>query len=923
MTKINDYNLLKFPLIDEAKAIENSLFTMDKSFEVPNYIHENLIHSLREYQQAAIRYFHYSQSKTIPSQQVLFNMSTGSGKTDLMAALILYLYKEKKLQNFLFTVNTKSVLMKTRENLINQKSDKYLFKDKIEIDGEQIFIKEVDYFNKNPQKNTIYIKLSSIQKLTDNLFTVKEGMMGIEDYKKHPIVVLYDEAHHGSASTKSRKEKEKTWEQTLDKIRNARNNEERKNIHLEFTATVDFKKNVIYNKYKDKVVFRYPLSKFMNDGFSKQVKRIETSANDSEKMLNVILLSQFRKYQAALAGVTSTFKPVIMFKSSKVEISKEANKLFNEIVANLNSMKLIDFIKRQQLINSSQSSALGIAYEYYLKNENNINSIIRDIKHDFDPKNIINANDNKDGMLDNYYDKLNSLENPNNHFRVVFAVAKLTEGWDVLNLFDIVRIEKEAGTNQASTMVEAQLIGRGARYYPFEINGYRDFKRRFDNDPSNNSLFLETLHYHTINEPQYLKQLVNSLKQMDLPTGKDLKNPPIEVKVKSKFKETDTYKNAKIYYNETEIVEDNYFDRLSKYGINHKKDLKLKLFVSQREVNYKDISFDSNTRELYITNFDDRFIKKAIQKIEFYKFNNLKKYIPTIKSMNEFIYGEKWLNANNINIYLEVPKNFTTKDVKRNDILNVIVDLMKDYEIKIKSGYVKKRGTNRFIGYPIKEYLSNYKKRIPEISNERLFISQDVKAYDMTGDDYEFYVYEKAIVNNLEISLIERIKGHVKELTQKYNKSVYLFRMDEQMHRESVKSDKLKLHQYGNLSRRDGENTDVYLQGFQPDFILFLESEEFYFQIFIEPKGMSGDRYEREKWKEDLLLYLTDHYTEIEFEDEREDVIISGLKFYTQNDSRKAIPQLMNMVFDDDYETMENEYRLPLYIEDVNSNFKK
>lgn len=64
---------------------------------------------------------------------------------------------------------------------------------------------------------------------------------------------------------------------------NVRNNKSQKNLLLEFTATVAFDKETIYNKYRDKVVFRYPLSRFMDDGYSKQVKRIETSANDKEK----------------------------------------------------------------------------------------------------------------------------------------------------------------------------------------------------------------------------------------------------------------------------------------------------------------------------------------------------------------------------------------------------------------------------------------------------------------------------------------------------------------------------------------------------------------------------------------------------------------------------------------------------------------
>lgn len=541
-------NIRHFPLVEQAEVAEKDLFDAHQGYTIPDYINSNLIHTLRYYQDEAVRNYHYTQTRIKPSpQHVLFNMATGSGKTDLMAGLILYLYQEYDYKNFLFTVNTNSVLMKTKDNLVNQNSDKYLFQDKIEIDGRQISILEVERFPRVQQDNTIYIKLSSVQKVSDDLFVVKENAMGLADYERQPVVVLADEAHHYSASTKTEKESENTWESAINKILNARNEQEQKNLLLEFTATVDFDKEVIYDKYRDKVVYRYPLSKFMFDGYSKQVKRIETSASDEDKMLNVVLLSQFRKYRAYLEGVTSTFKPVILFKSPKVAVSLEANKIFNQLIENLNVRELITFIKRQQLMDSNASSALSLAYDFYLKNEDQLGKIIREIKHDFDSRNVLNANDTSGNMLEKgQYQALNTLENPNNLYRVVFAVAKLTEGWDVLNLYDIVRIEKEAGTNKSATMAEAQLIGRGARYYPFEIEGQKSYQRRFDNDSSNKQLFLETLHYHTMNEPQYLKQLVGSLKQMDLPTGEDKKNPPIEIKVKSSFKKTEAYKKGKI-----------------------------------------------------------------------------------------------------------------------------------------------------------------------------------------------------------------------------------------------------------------------------------------------------------------------------------------------------------------------------------------
>lgn len=901
--KKNKEKTLQFPLIDQARHADNAFLdeagnTLEHaSFEVPSYIDENLLHTLRNYQNQALRNYHFTQTHIQPNpQHVLFNMATGSGKTDLMAALILYLYQEHNYQNFLFTVNTNSVLMKTEDNLVNAASEKYLFNEKIEIDGNTIAIKKVERFPRLTQANTIYIKLSSVQKVSDDLFTIKEGTMGLSDYERHPVAVLADEAHHYSASTKSEKDAENTWESAINKILNARNNEEQKNLLLEFTATVDFEKEAIYNKYRDKVVYRYPLSKFMLDGYSKQVKRIETSASDEDKMLNVVLLSQFRKYRAQIEGVTGNFKPVIMFKSAKVDISLAATKTFNALIADLNASKLIDFIKRQQLLDSNDSSALELAYTFYLKNEDRLADIVREIKHDFDPKNVLNANDKSGNMLEKgQYEALNTLESPNNFYRVVFAVAKLTEGWDVLNLYDIVRITESAATNKNATMVEAQLIGRGARYYPFDIEGVKSYSRRFDGDSSNKQLFLETLHYHTMNEPQYLKQLVGSLKQMDLPTGKDKQNPPIEIKVKSAFKRTDAWRNGKIYYNESVEVPDSYFDSLEKYGINHREDIQHYLNYGSREVDYRTIDLSQNTKSIHVKKFDARYIKKALQKLDFYHFANLKKYLPQLNSMKEFIHGEKWLNADKLKLFLTVPQEYRSEALTADEILKVTIDLLKEYQVKIQSGYVKERGTNKFKGYPIKDYLSNYNKRVPEYdTTTQISGQQHITVHEMPED---FFIYEKAIVNNLEYELIERVKAYVDALRDKYKKAVYLFRMDENMHRESIKSEALKLHQYGKPTQADGKTpSDVHLSGFQPDFILFLEDEsDFYFQIFIEPKGMSGDRFVKELWKEELLAYMTTHQGEMEFEDDAVNVKVSGLKFYTKDDGQDTMKQLREM----------------------------
>lgn len=150
------------------KELNESIFNEESTWQTPEYVTNNMIHKFRYYQDGALRFFHYSQvAKEFRFRNinhVLFNMATGSGKTDLMAGLILYLYQEHGCQNFLFLVNTNGVLNKTIDNLTNKFSEKYLYKPEVEIEGNRIDIIQVKSFPKNQGKNTIYFKVSNCSK---------------------------------------------------------------------------------------------------------------------------------------------------------------------------------------------------------------------------------------------------------------------------------------------------------------------------------------------------------------------------------------------------------------------------------------------------------------------------------------------------------------------------------------------------------------------------------------------------------------------------------------------------------------------------------------------------------------------------------------------------------------------------------------
>ncbi len=223
--------------------------------DIPKYIEDNLNprFKLRPYQIEAIaRFIHYLEENPNRKRptQLLFNMATGSGKTLLMAANILYLYN-KGYRNFLFFVNSTNIIEKTRDNFLNLLSPKYLFNQRIKFEDKEVVIREVSNFDEANEED-INIIFTTIQGLHSQLNLFRENSITFEDLKDKKIVLISDEAHHINAWTRNRlsktEEMKKTsWEYTVMQILNS--NPE--NILLEYTATIDLENPSIYSKYKE------------------------------------------------------------------------------------------------------------------------------------------------------------------------------------------------------------------------------------------------------------------------------------------------------------------------------------------------------------------------------------------------------------------------------------------------------------------------------------------------------------------------------------------------------------------------------------------------------------------------------------------------------------------------------------------------
>ena len=482
--------------------------------EVPPYIFENLnpAFELRPYQVKAFENFitYFENDRLCPKPtQTLFHMATGSGKTLIMAGLILYLYK-KGYRNFYFFVHLSNIVQKTKENFLNSLSSKYLFNSEIVIDGERVLIKEVNNFQ-NTDENAINICFGTIQGLHSDLYELKENNISMDDFSSHKIVLISDEAHHLNATTKSlgknQEEESRTWESSVKRIINANKD----NVLLEFTATCDLANRNIKAEYENKIIFDYPLYKFRNEGFSKEIKTLRADISMGDRMIQAIVLSQYRLkiFQDNRLSV----KPVVLFKSAKIDDSKKNMQFFLDTVSNLTAEEL------KRISELTENETLHSVWNYFARNNISFHQLAQELKEDFSAEHCISAND--DGEASKQQIILNSLEDASNPYRAVFEVKKLDEGWDVLNLFDIVRLyeTRQSGGKQISpaTISEAQLIGRGARYCPFKVEETQEkFKRKYDEDLDNPLRICEELYYHCQIDSRYIGELNRALREIGL-----------------------------------------------------------------------------------------------------------------------------------------------------------------------------------------------------------------------------------------------------------------------------------------------------------------------------------------------------------------------------------------------------------------------
>ena len=832
---------------------------------LPNWISDNLKpgYGQRPYQIEAFKRYIYIDQEDFDEKprkpfHLLYNMATGSGKTLVMAGLILYLY-EKGYRNFLFFVNSNNIIQKTKDNFLNPQTSKYLFNEKIVINGKEVLIKEIANFDEADDQN-INILFTTIQQLHIDLNNTKENSVTYEDFKDKKLVLIADEAHHLVAGTRSGT-LFGSWEDTVKKIHDSNF----ENVLLEFTATIDTDTAALVNHYQDKVIYKYDLAQFRKDKYSKEINLIRSLYDEEERIIQALILNLYRQELANSNNIN--LKPVILFKAKKTIKESEQNKeKFHALIDKLSESMVAKIHK------TSTVSIVQKAFTFFVNRSISNSEIVKRIQSNFKSENCLSANNDAEAEKNQIL--LNTLEDENNPIRAIFAVQKLNEGWDVLNLFDIVRLyegQNTGGSNTtvgATTLSEAQLIGRGARYFPFALEvGQDKFTRKFDDDISNDLKALEELYYHTKEDSRYISELKKALVSSGIyEDDEDLITKQLTLKLD--FKSSDFFKEGHVVFNKKvpkNFNNVNSFDDLGVKKQNYRHTLSSGIgkmssafFEMENPTSNDEVI---KTKEIKLADIPKHIIRFALSQNPFFYYSNLSHYFPSVGSLSNFIESDDFLGS------LEISFNGThnrLQEITNFDLLHALTGLFQTIEADIKSHSTEYEGSD-YIYEPIHKVFKDKEIKVRK-GSER---ADGQEAFVLNEP---WYAYNANYGTIEEKKFVELFAARFEGLNEKYE-NIYLIR-----------------------NEREIKIFDKQGRAFEPDFLLFCKQrsgDELTYQVFIEPKG--AHLLAHDKWKEDFLKEISAEQKTIKIHTDT--YLITAVPFYNyanENEFKNTLETTLN-----------------------------
>jgi len=230
-------------------------------------------------------------------------------------------------------------------------------------------------------------------------------------------------------------------------------------------------------------------------------------------------------------------------------------------------------------------------------------------------------------------------------------------------------------------------------------------------------------------------------------------------------------------------------------------------------------------------------LRKAMQRLEFYNFENLKNYLPNLKSAHEFLTFPHYIG----NIRVEVSgATGKVENLTASDRLYVATKILEEVSAGITSDKIEYKGTKEFKPFMLKDKITDKTLNFSIDEGEDQEFGKSMNnpsetAIHLDLSTRDWFIFDDCYGTSEEKLLIKYIDKHYVDLKKLYS-DVYLIRNERHF----------KIYTF-----QDG-------RPLEPDFILYLIGREKidtrHYQIFIEPKG--GHLLREDEWKEKFLLGL-------------------------------------------------------------------
>ncbi len=269
------------------------------------------------------------------------------------------------------------------------------------------------------------------------------------------------------------------------------------------------------------------------------------------------------------------------------------------------------------------------------------------------------------------------------------------------------------------------------------------------------------------------------------------------------------------------------------------------------------------TRTIRLYDLGPNVLRAALQRLPFYQFSNLKRYLPHLSSINEFITSPDYLRRVAVDVYgAQGQAEALTQEQK----LAIALDTLDKIGAAIEAGSADYIGTRVFEPLSIRYCVQDKTLQItvaPGGEQERgVAMSQTTNPeLRLNLADQAWYVYDENYGTSEEKRLVRFIHGKMHELRTRFAE-VYL-----------IRNEKL----FTLYSFDEGRATE-------PDFVLLAvergAGKSVIYQVFIEPKG--ENLIAQDRWKQTFLQQIAaQHRVETLLESNRYRLL--GLPFYNES----------------------------------------